>query len=127
MDPKPIKIGLIAELTGPLSFMGIANANLTTMLVDDINARGGLLGRPVKVVIEDGETIDGVAKTRTAKLIDVDKVDVVVGGIYKLDPPGHQERGGYTGQNALHLHRAVRGTGKRSPDLLHGARARAAG
>jgi ABC-type branched-subunit amino acid transport system substrate-binding protein len=82
MDSKPIKIGLVAELTGPLSFMGIANANLTTMLVDDINARGGLLGRPVKVVIEDGETTDSVAKARTAKLIDVDKVDLVVGGIY---------------------------------------------
>ncbi|PWJ90402.1 MULTISPECIES: substrate-binding protein [Mesorhizobium] len=82
MDPKPIKIGLIAELTGPLSFMGVANANLTTMLVDDINARGGLLGRPLELVIEDGETIDNVAKARTAKLIDVDMVDVVVGGIY---------------------------------------------
>lgn len=52
------------------------------MLVDDINAKGGLLGRPLELVIEDGETIDGVARARTAKLIDVDKVDVVVGGIY---------------------------------------------
>ncbi|WP_214475980.1 substrate-binding protein [Mesorhizobium sp. dw_380] len=82
MDTKPIKIGLIAELTGPLSFMGIANANLATMLVDDINTGGGLLGRPLKLVIEDGETVDGVAKARAAKLIDVDKVDVVIGGIY---------------------------------------------
>ncbi|RAZ73176.1 substrate-binding protein [Mesorhizobium atlanticum] len=82
MDPKPIKIGLIAELTGPLSFMGIANANLSTMLVDDINAKGGLLGRPVELVVEDGETIDSVAKAKAAKLVDVDKVDVVVGGIY---------------------------------------------
>ncbi|MER8824206.1 ABC transporter substrate-binding protein [Mesorhizobium sp. M0991] len=82
MDPKPIKIGLVAELTGPLSFMGIANANLTTMLVDDINAKGGLLGRPLELVIEDGETNDSAAKARTAKLIDVDKVDLVVGGIY---------------------------------------------
>ena len=82
MDANPIKIGLIAELTGPLSFMGIANANLTTMLVDDINAKGGLLGRRVDLVIEDGETTDSVAKSKAAKLIDVDKVDVVVGGIY---------------------------------------------
>ncbi|NUS21631.1 MAG: substrate-binding protein [Mesorhizobium sp.] len=82
MDPKPIKIGLIAELTGPLSFMGIANANLTTMLVDDINSKGGLLGRPVELVIEDGETIDSVAKAKAAKLVDIDKVDVVIGGIY---------------------------------------------
>ena len=82
MEAKSIKIGVIAELTGPLSFMGIANANLTTMLVDDINAKGGLLGRPVELVIEDGETIESVAKAKAAKLVDVDKVDVVIGGIY---------------------------------------------
>ncbi|TIV75729.1 MAG: ABC transporter substrate-binding protein, partial [Mesorhizobium sp.] len=64
------------------SFMGIANANLTMMLVDDINAKGGLLGRPVELVIEDGETTDSVAKAKAAKLVDADKVDVVVGGIY---------------------------------------------
>jgi branched-chain amino acid transport system substrate-binding protein len=82
MDANPIKIGLIAELTGPLSFMGIANANLMIMLVDDINDRGGLLGRRVELIVEDGETTDSVAKARTAKLIDDDKVDVVIGGIY---------------------------------------------
>lgn len=79
---NPIKIGLIAELSGPLSFMGIANANLTTMLVDELNDKGGLLGRRVELVIEDGETTDSVAKAKAAKLVDVDKVDVVVGGIY---------------------------------------------
>jgi ABC-type branched-subunit amino acid transport system substrate-binding protein len=82
MDANPIKIGLVAELTGPLSFMGVANANLMTMLVDDINQGGGLLGRRVELIIEDGETTDSVAKARTAKLIDVDRVDVVIGGIY---------------------------------------------
>lgn len=82
MQANPIKIGLIAELTGPLSFMGIANANLTRMLVDELNAKGGLLGRQVELIVEDGETTDSVAKARTAKLIDQDKVDVVVGGIY---------------------------------------------
>jgi branched-chain amino acid transport system substrate-binding protein len=82
MDANPIKVGLIAELTGPLSFMGIANANLMTMLVDDINKRGGLLGRHVELIVEDGETTDSAAKARTAKLIDVDRVDLVIGGIY---------------------------------------------
>lgn len=81
MEAHPIKIGLIAELTGPMSFMGIANANLMTMLVDELNAGGGLLGRRVDLIVEDGETVDSVAKTRTAKLIDKDRVDVVVGGI----------------------------------------------
>ena len=70
MEAKSIKIGVIAELTGPLSFMGIANANLMTMLVDDLNASGGLLGRRVDLIVEDGETIDSVAKAKTAKLID---------------------------------------------------------
>jgi ABC-type branched-subunit amino acid transport system substrate-binding protein len=62
--------------------MGIANANLMTMLVEDLNTRGGLLGRPIDLIVEDGETVDSVAKAKTAKLIDEDKVDVVVGGIY---------------------------------------------
>jgi len=82
MKTSPIKIGLIAELTGPLSFMGVANANLTTMLVGDLNASGGLLGRPVELVVEDGATTDSVAKAKAAKLVDVDRVDLVVGGIY---------------------------------------------
>lgn len=82
MEQKPIRIGLIAELTGPLSFMGIANAHITTMLVDEINAGGGLLGRPVELIVEDGETTDSAARSRTAKLIDEDHVDVVIGGIY---------------------------------------------
>ena len=82
MEAKSIKIGVIAELTGPLSFMGIANANLMTMLVDDLNAKGGFLGRRVDLIVEDGETADGVAKAKTAKLVDEDNVDVVIGGIY---------------------------------------------
>ena len=81
METNSIKIGLLAELTGPLSFMGIANANLMTMLVEDLNAKGGLIGRRIDLIVEDGETVDSVARTRTAKLIDEDKVDVVVGGI----------------------------------------------
>jgi branched-chain amino acid transport system substrate-binding protein len=82
MEATPIKIGVIAELTGPLSFMGIANANVMTMLVEDLNAKGGLLGRRIDLIVEDGETVDSVAEAKTAKLIDKDKVDVVIGGIY---------------------------------------------
>jgi len=82
MKQKPIKIGVIAELTGALSFMGIANANVCRMVVEDMNEAGGLLGRPVELIMEDGQTNDEVAKAAAAKLVDVDKVDVVVGGIY---------------------------------------------
>ena len=40
----PIRVGLIADQTGPLSFVGLANTNVARMVVDDVNADGGLLG-----------------------------------------------------------------------------------
>src|ERR1043165_6979516 len=78
---RPIKVGVIADQTGPLSFIGIANANVAKMVIDDINARGGLLGRPVELFIEDSATEDNVAAAAAAKLVD-NEVDVVLGGIY---------------------------------------------
>jgi ABC-type branched-subunit amino acid transport system substrate-binding protein len=78
----PIKVGVIAELTGPLSFMGIANANVAKMVIDEINAAGGLLGRQIELCLEDGETIDSVAEARAAKLVQEDRVDVIFGGIF---------------------------------------------
>src|SRR4051794_13649874 len=61
--------------------MGIANVNLANMVIDDINAHGGLLGRPVELFVEDSATDDGVAEAAAAKLVERN-VDVVVGGIY---------------------------------------------
>ena len=78
----PIKVGLVAELTGPLSFVGLANANVARMVVGDINAKGGLLGRSVELHIEDGATDDAVAAAAAEKLVERDQVDVIVGGIY---------------------------------------------
>jgi ABC-type branched-subunit amino acid transport system substrate-binding protein len=78
----PIKVGVITDQTGPLSFMGIANANVATMVIDDINANGGLLGRQVELYLEDSETTDSVAEAKTAKLVQEDQVDVILGGIY---------------------------------------------
>ena len=40
MTDSAIKVGMIAEQTGPLSFMGCANANVARMVLDDINANG---------------------------------------------------------------------------------------
>jgi len=82
MTQSPIKVGVIAELTGPLSFMGIADANVARMVIDDINASGGLLGRQVNLYLEDGETTDSVAEAKAAKLIEEDRVDVIFGGIF---------------------------------------------
>src|SRR6266700_2456018 len=82
MTDLSIKVGVIADQTGPLSFMGIANANVARMVVDDINANGGLLGRKVELCLEDGATIDSVAEAKATKLVQYDKVDVIFGGIF---------------------------------------------
>jgi len=78
----PIKVGVIADQTGPLSFVGQANANVARMVVGDINADGGLLGRQVDLLIEDSATEDAVAAAKAEKLVDRDRVDVLLGGIY---------------------------------------------
>src|ERR1700704_4417016 len=62
--------------------MGSANVNVAKMVLDDINAGGGLLGRPVELYIEDSVTDDSVAEAVAAKLVEQAAVDVVVGGIY---------------------------------------------
>lgn len=78
----PIKVGVIADLTGPLSFVGLANANVATMVIGDLNAKGGLLGRRLELYVEDGATDDAVAAAAARNLVQRDQVDVVLGGIY---------------------------------------------
>ncbi|HLJ22958.1 MAG TPA: substrate-binding protein [Candidatus Acidoferrales bacterium] len=82
MGEGSIKVGVIMDLTGPLSFLGIANANVAKMVIDDINAQGGLLGRRVELILEDSATTDTVAEAKAKKLVEQDKVDMILGGIY---------------------------------------------
>ncbi len=80
---RAIKVGMIAEQTGPLSIMGLANANVARMVIGDLNAKGCLLGRQIELYIEDGETNDAAAAAaKAAKLVEQSQVDVVFGGIY---------------------------------------------
>jgi ABC-type branched-subunit amino acid transport system substrate-binding protein len=79
---NPIRVGVIADQTGPLSFVGAANANVARMVIGDLNARGGLLGRPLALHLEDSATDDAVAAARATKLVEEDHVDVIFGGIY---------------------------------------------
>ncbi len=92
MPQESIKVGVIAEETGALSFMGRANANVARMVVDEINTNGGLLGRKIELHLEDGATTDAVATAKAAKLVAQDKVEVIFGGIYSSHSVGHQSR-----------------------------------
>jgi ABC-type branched-subunit amino acid transport system substrate-binding protein len=79
---EPIKVGVIADQTGPLSPVGAANANVARMVIGDINAKGGLLGRHLELCLEDSATDDAVAGEVARKLVEQDRVDVIFGGIY---------------------------------------------
>src|SRR5438094_7450827 len=79
---RSIKVGVITDQTGALSVMGIANANVARMVINDINAKGGLLGRQIDLYLEDSATTDSMAEAKAAKLVQQDQVDVIFGGIY---------------------------------------------
>src|SRR5438874_2050228 len=79
---RSIKMGVITDQTGALSVMGIANANVARMVINDINAKGGLLGRQIDLYLEDSATTDSMAEAKAAKLVQQDRVDVIFGGIY---------------------------------------------
>src|SRR6201995_5723783 len=77
----PIKVGIATDLTGAIGYAGNANANVARMVVKDINDAGGILGRPITLFIEDTASNEFVAVGNVRKLIQRDKVDVVLGGI----------------------------------------------
>ena len=78
---NPIKVGIATDLTGPIGFAGNANANVAKMVVADINAKGGILGRSLQLFVEDTASNESVAVNNVRKLIQRDHVDVVFGGI----------------------------------------------
>jgi ABC-type branched-subunit amino acid transport system substrate-binding protein len=77
-----IKVGVIADQTGPLSPIGCAQANVATLVVDEINAAGGVLGRRLELILEDSATDDDQAAAKATKLVQEDHVDVLLGGIF---------------------------------------------
>ena len=77
----PIKVGIATDLTGAIGYAGNANANIAKLVVKEINDKGGLLGRPLELYIEDTASNESVAVANVRKLIQRDKVDVVFGGI----------------------------------------------
>ena len=58
---NPIKVGIATDLTGPIGFAVKANANVATMVVNEINAKGGVLGRSLQIFIEDTASNESVA------------------------------------------------------------------
>jgi branched-chain amino acid transport system substrate-binding protein len=74
---KPFTIGFSMNLTGPLAPNGKAALLASQIWEEDINAKGGLLGRPVKLVYYDDQSNPSNIPGLYTKLLDVDKVDII--------------------------------------------------
>ncbi|HEX9466364.1 MAG TPA: amino acid ABC transporter substrate-binding protein [Alphaproteobacteria bacterium] len=81
---EPIKIGFSVSLTGGLASSGKAHLLSQQIWAEEVNAKGGLLGRPVKLVYYDDQTSVTTVPGIYAKLIDVDKVDILMGAATNL-------------------------------------------
>jgi branched-chain amino acid transport system substrate-binding protein len=79
-NKEPIKIGFSMAQTGPLGPNGQQALLGMKIWEEETNAKGGLLGRPVKLVYYDDQSNPSTVPGIYTKLLDVDKVDLVVGG-----------------------------------------------
>ncbi len=75
---EPIKIGFSMELTGPFAVVGKTGLLAFKIWEEETNAKGGLLGRPVKLVYYDDQSNPALVPGIYTKLIDVDKVDLLI-------------------------------------------------
>ena len=106
---EPVKLGVDNPLTGTYAITGRNELHGMELAVDEINAKGGILGRQAKLIVEDSTSGDaGVAVQKARKLIDRDKVDFLIGnvnsgltiamsavayekGVFMMDPGGHAD------------------------------------
>jgi branched-chain amino acid transport system substrate-binding protein len=77
---EPIKIGSVLSVTGPAAFLGEPELKTLQMYVDEINKKGGVLGRPLELVHYDDGSDASKANSFVKRLIQSDGVDALVGG-----------------------------------------------
>jgi branched-chain amino acid transport system substrate-binding protein len=78
---ESIKVGEYASLTGKEASFGQSSHKGITMAVEEINARGGVLGRQLELITEDNQTVPGQSATVAKKLIARDKVIALLGEV----------------------------------------------
>ena len=75
----PIRVGLLHSETGPMAISEQSMINAELLAIDEINARGGLLGRPVIGIVADGKSDPATFAQQAERLISSEKVDIIVG------------------------------------------------
>jgi len=81
---EPIKVGLVAALSGQSAKSGEALTRGLTMAINEVNAKGGVLGRPLELVRRDDESNPSKGMLAARELVQREKVTVLFGG---LDTP----------------------------------------
>jgi branched-chain amino acid transport system substrate-binding protein len=80
-EKTPLIIGAIVPLTGDAAAYGEPIKQAEDLAVEEINAAGGINGRPLKIIYEDGACSPKGATTAAQKLISIDNVKVIIGGL----------------------------------------------
>jgi len=80
-DDDVVRMGVISPASGNYADMGAAERRGMTMVVEDFNARGGVLGKKIEMIIEDTETDPAAAARKAKKLIERDKVHFMLGAV----------------------------------------------
>src|SRR3974377_1046903 len=78
---EPVKIGMVNPLTGVLSALAQSEVDGAKYAEAEINKKGGILGRQIQLLVEDSANDVGTGVQKTNKLIDRDKVDVILGDV----------------------------------------------
>jgi branched-chain amino acid transport system substrate-binding protein len=77
----PIRVGFPLPLTGPFAALATDLQRGAIVAVEEVNARGGVLGRPMEVLFRDDQLKPSVGAQRTKELIENEKVQFIVGGL----------------------------------------------
>lgn len=80
MASDPIKVGSVLSVTGPAAFLGDPELKTLQLYVEDINKKGGVLGRQLQLVHYDDGSDANKANGFAKRLLDDDKVDILIGG-----------------------------------------------
>jgi len=81
-EPEVIKIGAILPLTGDASIYGSALKEGLDLALEEINTKGGIIGKKVVVIYEDSQADPKVAVSAINKLINIDKVKIILGEMF---------------------------------------------
>lgn len=79
-EQGPIKVGVLHSLTGTMAISEVSVKNATLLAIDQLNAEGGVLGRQIEPVIEDGASDPAMFAQKAQKLLEQDHVVTVFGG-----------------------------------------------